>query len=435
MKEEKDGPRIHLASLGCAKNLVDSERLLGLLATEGGIVGASPEEADFIIVNTCGFIAPAKRESIETIREYIRIKRRTGAKLFVIGCLVTREGDRLRRYVPGVDRLFGLNEEEGIAAACGLGREDPDRPGRLLLTPPHTAYLRISEGCDHNCTYCTIPLIRGPFRSRPAEDVIEEAEELVASGVREINLIGQDTTSYGVDLDPRIGLDELLRRIAKIPDLHWIRLLYTHPSGFTDPLIEAYADIDKFCEYVDLPLQHANDRILRRMGRGTTKADSLSLIERLREAVPGIALRTTFIAGFPGETESDFQELLEFVREVRFDHLGVFPYSREEGTPAARMRGQIPGWRKHRRVKRLMLTQQRIVFEANRRTIGKKAEAVIDSPTDEEGIWIGRMRTQAPDTDSVTFIEGEGLRPGLFVDVEIIGHQGYDLIARPIVEG
>jgi len=278
-------------------------------------------------------------------------------------------------------------------------------------------------------------MIRGPFRSRPADEVIAEAEELVASGVREINLIGQDTTAYGADLAPRIELDGLIRRIAAIPDLHWIRLLYAHPSGFTDPLIDAYATIEKLCEYVDLPLQHMNDRILRRMGRGTTQAGSLALIERLRRAVPGIAIRTTFIVGFPGETKAEFEELVDLVRKIRFDHLGVFPYSREEGTPAAAMVGQVPEWKKRRRVKKLMLTQQRIVFAANEKMIGRRIEAVIDSSTDNESVRIGRTRTQAPDSDSVTYIEGEDLKPGRFVEVEITGYRGYDLIARPIGEG
>ena len=417
------------------KNLVDSERLLALLGTRGGIVGAPAEEADVIIVNTCGFIAPAKRESIETIREYARLKRRTGARLIVYGCLVKRDGDSLPRLLPGVDHFFGLGEEEKIAAATGLGKKTEDRPGRLLLTPPHTAYLRISEGCDHRCTYCTIPMIRGRFRSRPVDEVIAEAEELVASGVREINLIGQDTTAYGSDLSPRVGPAGLMERIAEIEDLRWIRLLYSHPAEFDEEVIEAYEKIDKLCKYADIPLQHLSDRILRLMGRETRQAGSLELIEHLRERVPDIAIRTTFIVGFPGETEEEFAELLDLVREIRFDHLGVFPYSREEGTPAAGMPGQVPERVKRRRVDGLMLAQQRVVFEANEKAIGTRIEAVIDSSTDDESVWIGRTRLQAPDADSVTYIEGEGLSPGRFLEVEITGYSGYDLIARPVGEG
>ena len=426
-------PKIHLASLGCAKNLVDSERLLGLLATRGGIVGAPAEEADFIIVNTCGFISAAKRESIGAIRKYARIKRKTGARLIVFGCLVEREGERLAAALPEVDRFFGLGEEEGVAAACGLGGE-ACRPGRLLLTPPHTAYLRISEGCDHRCTYCTIPMIRGRFRSRPADEVIAEAEELASSGVHEINLIGQDTTAYGSDLHPRVGLAELIERIAAIEEIRWIRLLYAHPLGFDNGLIDAYASIEELCEYVDLPLQHLSDRILKRMGRGTTRAGSIGLIRRIRERIPNIAIRTTFIVGFPGETEAEFGKLIDSVRAIRFDHLGVFPYSREEGTPAANMPGQVPEWRKRRRLRRLMLAQQKVVLEKNEEMVGRRVEAVIDSSTDDDGVWIGRTRLQAPDADSITYIEGEGFSPGAFLDVEITGYSGYDLIARPVAE-
>jgi len=427
---ERTGPRVHLTSLGCAKNLIDSERLLAKLASAGAIVGAPPEEADIIIVNTCGFIEPAKRESIETILDLARYKQEDpDKKLIVMGCLGQRYGRELRAGLPEADAVFGLNQEEEIVKACGL--HPVVEPGRLLLTPAHTAYLRISEGCSNNCTYCTIPMIRGPYRSRPGDEILKEAEGLVESGVREINVIAQDTTLYGTDLPGNVRIHDLLYRLAEIRDLRWLRLLYTHPAHFPPPLIDAYAEIPKLCPYVDLPLQHLNDEILRRMGRKMTQQEALSLIARLRERVPGIAIRTTFIVGFPGETRAQFNELLRLVKTLRFEHVGVFPYSQEEGTPAARMPNQVSERAKARRVRDLMLAQQEIVFARNRSLIGKTAEVLIDGRV-EDGIWVGRSCTQAPDVDSVTYVRGHNLRPGEFLRVRITGVDGYDLIAEPL---
>jgi len=430
-KPDRGVPRIHLASLGCAKNLVDSERLLARLATAGGLVGAAEEDADVIIVNTCGFIGPAIAESLETIRDYAA-RKSASQKLLVMGCLVERDIEEIGAEVPEVDGVFGLGRHDEIVAACGLNAE-PEDGARLLLTSRHTAYLRISDGCDNRCSYCTIPAIRGPFRSRPADEIVSEARQLVELGVRELNVIGQDTTSYGMDLDGSVGIAGLLGRLAGIPELRWLRLLYTHPAYFTDGLIEAYASIGVLCRYVDLPLQHASDGILRRMGRHATQAESVRLIERLRERVPDVAIRTTFIVGFPGETRAQFDELVDLVERLRFDHVGVFRYSNEAGTAAAKMPEQVSERTKAKREKALMLAQQWIALEKNRSMLGKVVEVLIDQPTDEPGLWIGRTRTQAPDVDSVTFVhagEAGAIAPGDFVAAQIVDVAGYDLIAQ-----
>lgn len=424
-------PRIHIASLGCAKNLVDSERLLARLATAGGLVGAAEEDADVIIVNTCGFIGPAVAESLTTIRDYAAHKG-DSQKLLVIGCLVERNTEEIGARIPEVDGVFGLGRHDEIVAACGLTAA-PEDGARLLLTPSHTAYLRISDGCDNRCSYCTIPMIRGRFRSRPTDEIVSEARQLVELGVRELNLIGQDTTSYGADLDGSVGIDGLLERLAGIPELRWIRLLYAHPAHFSDGLIEAYASIDALCPYVDLPLQHLSDEILRRMGRRVTQAESVRLIESLRKRLPDVAIRTTFIVGFPGETRAQFDELVDLVERLRFDHVGVFRYSNEAGTAAAGMPEQVSERTKAKREKALMLAQQRIALEKNRSMLGKVVEVLVDRPTDEPGLWIGRTRTQAPDVDSVTFVhagEAGEIAPGDFVDAQIIDVTGYDLIAQ-----
>jgi ribosomal protein S12 methylthiotransferase len=425
------GPRVHLASLGCAKNLVDSERLLAKLAAAGALVGATAEEADVIVVNTCGFIRPAKEESIGAIVEYSRLKEEGSCrKLVVMGCLAERYAKELREGFPEVDAVFGIHQQEAVVAACGLVLPDTDDPGRLLVTPRHTAYLRVSEGCDNRCSYCAIPAIRGGFRSRPAEEVLDEARRLVAGGVRELVVIGQDTTLYGTDLAGEIRIHELLARLAEIRHLRWIRLLYTHPAHFTEDLVDAYLSLSKLCPYVDIPLQHLSDRILRRMRRRVTQAQCLALIERLRSAVPGIAIRTTFLVGFPGETRAEFNELLRLGKDLRFDHLGAFAYSREEGTPAARLPGQVSERAKSRRLRDLMLAQQEIAFARNRAMRGGVLEVVVDRPSAERGVWIARSRTQAPDVDGATYLRGEGLRPGLFVQAKITASRGYDLVAR-----
>ena len=424
-------PRIHLASLGCAKNLVDSEKLLGRLATAGAIVGASAEEADIIIVNTCGFIAPAQEESIQVALDYAALRKNGSAKkLIVMGCLVERLAQDLRVSLPDVDLFFGLHSHQEILKACGLPVSEETDDARLLLTPPHVAYLRVSDGCDNRCSYCTIPLIRGGFRSRSPEAILAEARDLANSGVQELVAIGQDTTSFGKDFEAPYPIDRLLRELSEIESLRWIRLLYTHPAYFTDHLIAEYVDNPKLCSYVDMPLQHLNDNILRRMGRRVSQADCLTLIEKLRRNVPDIAIRTTFIVGFPGETDARFNELLALVRELRFDHMGAFAYSAEPDTKAATLPNQVPAEIVEDRLQALMLAQQQIVFENNEAMIGHTIEVVIDEPTEEEDVWIGRTQFQAPDVDSVTYVVGDHLKAGQFVQAEVIQTEDYDLLAQ-----
>ena len=429
--ESKLGPKIHLASLGCAKNLVDSEKLLGRLATAGAMVGAPAEDADIVIVNTCGFIAPAKEESIQTVLEYSGL-RKTGniKKLIVMGCMAERYADDLKLDLPDVDVFFGLHSHLDILKACGLLPAAESDDARLLLTPSHFAYLRISDGCDNRCSYCTIPLIRGPFKSRSPEAILAEATDLVRNGVRELVAIGQDTTSFGKDLQEPFPVHRLLRELATIEDVRWIRLLYTHPAHFSDELIAEYANNHKLCSYVDIPLQHLNDNILRRMRRRVSKADCLDLIKRLRSQVPGIAIRTTFIVGFPGETDARFKELLDLVRDIRFDHMGAFAYSAEPDTPAANLPNQVPPDVVEDRLQALMLAQQAIAFETNEAMIGKTVEVLIDEATEETGVWVGRTQSQAPDVDSATYVIGEDLEAGQFVQAEVIQTEDYDLLAQ-----
>lgn len=431
--ESSRAPRIHLASLGCAKNLVDSERLLGRLAAAGAIVGAPLDEADMAIVNTCGFIAPAREESVDTIREYAAWRTEVPTRrLFVMGCLVARSLEELHALVPEVDGFFGIDDHAAIARAVGLAESSDEEEGRLLLTPHHTAYLRISDGCDNRCSYCTIPSIRGPFRSRPIDEILREASDLAAFGVREINVIGQDTSLYGADLSPRVGIHDLLRRLSAIQEFRWIRLLYVHPAHVTSELIEAYASLPNLVPYVDLPLQHLSDPILAQMNRHVTQADCLRLIARWRERVPGISLRTTFIVGFPGETEEQFGELLGFVRDLSFDHVGAFAYSPEEGTPAAELPNRVPSGVVLDRLRRLMELQQEIVRRANKARVGTDVEVLVDAPAGVRDVWIARTATQAPDVDAVTRLRGKRLAAGRFVRAQIVGFDDYDLEAVAI---
>lgn len=426
---------VHLASLGCAKNQVDSERLLARLSSAGALVGATAEEAEIIIINTCGFIDTAKEESVNTILELAEYKN-TGRcrKLFVMGCLVQRYAESLKAELPEVDGFFGIGQERKLLSACRLKPTAGD-PGRLLLTPPHTAYLRISDGCDNCCAYCAIPLIRGPFRSRRPRDIVREAVQLVENGAREINVIGQDTSLYGRDIRKGLGIHHLLAELSAIPGIRWLRLLYTHPAHFQPELIEAYADLPNLVPYVDLPIQHLNDDILLRMGRKVTQQQILHLIERLRERVPGLAIRTSIIVGFPGETREKFEEMLRLVTQIRFDHLGAFEYSPEEGTRAAKFRGRVAKQEKSERLTRVMEAQQKIVFAANRRLKGKTMEVLVDRVVPKSrDVWIARSTAQAPDVDNVTYVYGEACRPGEFLKARVTGTKGYDLVATPVVE-
>jgi ribosomal protein S12 methylthiotransferase len=440
-------------SLGCPKNLVDSERMLGKLAQDGYAPVPDADGADVVIVNTCGFIEPARQESLAVIREMLALKEqgRVGA-VVVAGCLAERKKEELLQEVPGVDHIVGVFGREEIAQVVdrtlaqaranvheqrSLFRPAPVRAledtARLRITPRHYAYLKISEGCDRLCTFCAIPGMRGKHVTKPIEEVMREARELAADGVRELILVAQDTTYYGMDLYGRVRLAELLRELDRIDGIEWIRVLYAYPINFTDELIETLAGARKVLPYLDLPLQHINDRMLRRMQRRVNRAATEDLLSRLRQAIPNLALRTTFIVGFPGETEAEFEELLAFVRESRFERLGVFPYSLEPGTPATRLDGHLPEDVKQERRDRVMEAQQEIAFRWSGEQVGKELEVIIDGLDPEvPNHALARSHADAPDIDGVVRVKGKGLRPGDLVRVKVTAADGYDLAARAL---
>ncbi|MCD6364786.1 MAG: 30S ribosomal protein S12 methylthiotransferase RimO [Planctomycetes bacterium] len=439
---EKQTLTVALVSLGCPKNLVDSERILADLAGAGLIVGAPMDDADVIVVNTCGFLSAAREESLEVIREALAYKRSGRTRRVVaVGCLANRDGEKLYELAEGIDAIVGVhNRDDILQAVTGRSRltrcdEYSGGPagsdaGRFRLTPRHTAYLRISEGCSHRCTFCTIPDIRGPLRSKAPEDVLDEARELIADGAVELNIIGQDTTGYGADIGSAAAdLADLLRLLDRLEGLRWLRLLYAYPRHFTDRCIAALAQCDRVVKYLDIPVQHIADDVLRRMGRHTTREQIESVLYRLRRDVPDIVLRTTLIVGFPGESVDEFEELADFVEEFRFDALGVFAYSPEQGTPAAEMPGQISDAEKNRRRETIMLAQQKIAFEANRAAIGRELEILVDG-SDPRGYCIGRHSGQAPDIDSICILSED--RPaGAFIRAEVIDSRQYDLLVEP----
>jgi ribosomal protein S12 methylthiotransferase len=438
-------------SLGCPKNLVDSERMLGKLAQEGYNLTPDADGADVVVINTCGFIEPARQESLGVIREMLALKEqgRVGA-VVVAGCLAERKKDDLLQEVPGVDHIVGVFGREEIAQVLdrtlyqrrqeeqrSLFRPAPVRAledtARLRITPRHYAYLKISEGCDRLCTFCAIPGMRGKHVTKPIEEVLREARELADDGVRELIVVAQDTTYYGLDLYGRVRLAELLRQLNDVDGLEWIRILYAYPIHFTDELIETLAQTPKIVPYLDLPLQHINDRMLKRMQRRVNRAETEELLARLRQAIPSLTLRTTFIVGFPGETESEFEELCDFVRQARFERAGVFPYSLEPGTPAARLPDHLPEEVRQQRRERLMEIQQDIAFAWTREQVGKELEAIVDSPDPEvPGHVLARGHADAPDIDCVVRLKGKGLRPGDLVRARVTGADGYDLAARAI---
>ncbi len=447
---------VGFVALGCPKNMVDSERMLAEIVQAGFLLAAEPERADVVIVNTCGFIEPARIESIEAIEQALANKKMGNVhKVIVTGCLSQHLGEPLLEEVAGVDAIVGLEHRDAIArvirdtlASAGplvfhsptSGTVADDRV-RLRIGPPHSAYLRISEGCSHRCSFCTIPAIRGPFRSKPPEMVLEEAQELVASGAVELNLIGQDTTMYGRDRKLKGRLAAVLRRMEEIPSLSWIRLLYAYPTGIDEDLIRTIAESGKIVHYLDVPIQHVADRVLKAMRRPDTKGALCRLVERLRAAMSDIVLRTTVIVGFPGETQGDFEEMLEFVRWARFDALGAFTYFPEAGTPAAQMPDQIPDEVKQARFDELMLVQQGIAFAGNEGRIGSRLTCLVDScgPDSRRGAsrrsrraGRGRFYGQAPDIDGVCIIQGCSGLPGQFVDVEVVGARDYDLLVRQL---
>jgi len=433
-------------ALGCPKNIVDSEKMLAQIAEAGLVITAEPDIADVVVINTCGFIAPAKDEAIEAIKHVAACKLKgTVKKIIVTGCLSERLGAELFNQADGVDTIVGLGQRGNIAKIikktlssdrCSAflqhsHREVNDDRARLLITPTHWAYLRISEGCNHRCSFCTVPAIRGSFRSKPPKLILAEAAELVSAGAIELNIIAQDTTSYGRDLKMKNGLSNLVRELEKIPGLKWIRLMYLYPAGISEGLIETIAESEKIIHYIDMPIQHINDKILKDMYRPDTKDKICSLVDNLRSSIPDIVLRTTVIVGFPGETDQQFNELLDFIKWAEFDCLGSFKYYPESGTLAAEMPGQVPERIKQQRLEELMLTQQKIAFTKNKNRIGSKLTCLIDS-FGTEGKAQGRFYGQAPDIDSVCIVENCSAAPGKFVDTEVVAANDYDLLVQQI---
>ena len=425
--------KINIITLGCSKNTVDSEHLAAQLKEYGYQIAFDSDrtDADVVVINTCGFIGDAKQESIETILHAAELKEAGKIEeLFVVGCLSQRYREELREELPEVDDFFGVNDWADIVERLGAKYRRENETLREISTPSHYAYLKISEGCNWMCGYCAIPLIRGRHHSVPMEDLITEAESLVAKGVREIMVIAQDTTYYGVDLYGERKLAELLERLCRIDKLEWIRLHYAYPTDFPDEVIEVMAREKKICSYLDIPFQHISDNQLTAMKRRHTKAEALTLIEKLRRAIPDIALRTTLLVGYPGETEEDFAELMEFVKATKFDRLGVFAYSEEEGTySATRLKDDVPEEVKQQRVDRIMRLQERVSLENNACRIGETMRVIIDRKEGE--LYIGRSEYDSPEVDQEIIVDscGKRLYRGRFYDVKITDCEDYDLFA------
>ncbi|MCI0652526.1 MAG: 30S ribosomal protein S12 methylthiotransferase RimO [Planctomycetes bacterium] len=442
---------VHLVSLGCPKNLVDSEVFLGDILAKGFRITPTPELADVLMVNTCAFIDSAKAESIDTILELCAVKaEHPEKKVVVAGCLAQRYSAQIAAEIPEVDAIIGLSEYGRMAEILrSLFRSRSELPhvavnppvhpaysegSRLRLTPPHSAYLRISEGCDNPCTFCAIPSFRGRFRSKTIEAVVAEAEELVSSGATELNLISQDLTSYGFDFGGAYLLAALLERLNALSGVRWIRLLYTYPYKFSDEMIGAVADLDRVVKYIDMPIQHIHDRVLRRMGRRMGEAGTRALFERMRARIPGLVLRTTFIVGFPGETEEEFQALVDFVGEARIERAGVFTYSDEDGTPAVKLDGKIPGKIAEERRERIMLAQQEVAFRWNAERVGSEVDVLVDgADADQSGRrrLYGRSYAEAPEIDSRIYLPDACAPPGAYLRARVTAAAGYDLVAEP----
>jgi len=476
-----------MVSLGCPKNLVDSEVMLGLAQQQGHQLTRDAADADVLVVNTCAFIDKAKQESIDTILEMAEHKKNGACRrLIVTGCMAERYRDELRAQIPEIDAVLGTSEVPGIVDAIrkagGAGSKEPaytvipllrangqpvrskrTEPShterataslavaegegglptylydantpRMLATPRHYAYVKIAEGCDYKCAFCIIPTLRGHYRSRPIESIVDEAKRLAASGVRELLLISQDTSFYGNDRAERGSLARLLRALNSVDGLEWIRMLYLYPTTIGDDVIDAMGDSEKVCRYIDLPLQHASDTVLKRMKRPGTRATYERLLSRIRGRLPDVALRTTFIVGFPGETDTDYAELESFVQAVGFDHVGVFTYSHEEGTTAYGLDDDVPTAIKRKRQAGVMKLQKRIVERAHRQRLGTRVRMVVDGPSAEHELVLrGRLAGQAPDIDPVVYLtdcDPSSLATGQFIEAEIVGSRGYDLLARP----
>ena len=442
--------KLLMISLGCDKNLVDTENMLGRLQQDGHTFTDLEQEAEAVIVNTCCFIGDAKEESINTILEMARLKENGRCRaLIVTGCLAQRYRQEIYKEIPEVDGIVGTaawdeisqvleQAEKGERPLCvtapeGLPGKDTER---ILTTGGHYAFLKIAEGCDKHCTYCIIPSLRGAYRSVPMERLLEEARGLAAKGVRELILVAQETTLYGVDLYGKKTLPELLHRLAEISGIYWIRIQYCYPEEITDELIQAIKGEEKVCHYLDIPIQHASDRILRRMGRRTDQASIREIVGRLRREIPDIALRTTLITGFPGETEEDHQELMAFVDEMEFERLGVFPYSAEEDTPAADFEDQIPDEVKEARRDEVMDLQQEIAFEKSESMVGRVLDVMIEGKVADEPAYVARTYMDAPGVDGYLFVNsGELFMSGDFVRVKVTGASEYDLIGQVVESG
>ena len=442
--------KIGFISLGCPKNLVDSEVMIGLLQAKGHVLTATPADADVLIVNTCCFIEDSRKESIETILAAAQLKTSGSCKkLIVTGCLAERYASEIRTDMVEVDSILGTNQvEEIVRAVDGIsvpppssyGRNDADfylydhTTPRTLIGPSYTAYMKIAEGCDHTCSFCIIPKIRGPIRSRSIPSLVQEATQLADKGVKEIALVSQDTTSYGLDLGIRDGLAKLLEALSKIDGLRWIRFLYAYPNQISQRLIDAINSSEKICKYVDMPLQHVSASILKSMRRGGDRASLATMIERIKKGIPGVTLRTTMIVGFPGETREDFLELKKFCREMEFDRLGVFTYSDEEDTKAFALRPKVPARTAERRRRSLMEQQVALASRKNRDLIGKERIALVEGPSEEsEFLLQGRLESQAPEIDGVCLIndsEAGDVQSGEFRTIRITRVLNHDFLGK-----
>ena len=441
--------KIMFVSLGCDKNLVDTEKMLGLLQQKGHTFTDDETEAEVIVVNSCCFIGDAKEESIQTIIEMGRMKEEGNCKLLLVtGCLAQRYQDELLKELPEADGILGTNSWQDIVDLVEEAEKKQTKPEifhdlremprsnahRVVTTGGYYAYLKIAEGCDKHCTYCIIPKVRGDFRSVPMEDLLQEARELADSGVRELILVAQETTVYGTDLYGKKALPELLHQLAEIPGIYWIRILYCYPEEITDELIQTIKSEPKVCDYLDIPIQHCSDRILGRMGRKTSEADLRRIIGTLREEIPDIALRTTLITGFPGETEEDHEKMMAFVNEMEFTRLGVFTYSPEEGTPAAEMPDQVPEEIKEQWRDEIMELQQEVSYDLGQEMIGKELTVMIEGKVADEPAYVARTYMDAPGVDGYLFVQtGEALMSGDFVRVRVTGAEEYDLIGELIL--
>ena len=421
---------LNLISLGCAKNLVDSEILLGGLQQTDVSITANPEEADTIVVNTCGFLDIAREESVDTILQAAEMKKTGSLKeLVVMGCLSERYPEELKKEIPEVDRIFGSNDHRQIVSFLTGQEYAKDDPlfFRSLMTPSHYAYLKIAEGCDNGCSFCSIPLMRGLQKSRTIPAIMEEAERLAANGTRELLVIAQDTTSYGWDLEKKVYLSDLLRELNTIKDLDWIRVHYAHPAHLSQRIIDALAECDRVCNYLDMPIQHAADELLNSMRRGLGQDGIRDRISRLREAIPEIALRTTLIVGYPGETEDHFNTLRDFVEEIRFDRLGIFTYSEEDGTLAADLDDSVPRQVKDDRKNQLLEIQHGISLDKNESFIGKTLKVLVDESG--EDVSVGRTEYDSPEIDNIVHIKGKTVK-GTFIDVMIESANEYELLGK-----